>query len=142
MPTSTTSSTSFTPTPLTVADFDFALPAELIAQHPAATRSASRLLDATVATPVDRVFKDLPALLRVGDLLVFNDTRVIKARLFGVKSSGGRVEALVERVLPAGNEVWAHLRSSKSPRAGALIRFAEAFECMRRQEKGWRSGHR
>ena len=120
--------TSFTPAPLTVADFDFALPGELIAQHPAATRSASRLLDATVATPVDRIFKDLPALLRAGDLLVFNDTRVIKARLFGVKSSGGRVEALVERVLPAGNEVWAHLRSSKSPRAGALIRFAEAFE--------------
>jgi S-adenosylmethionine:tRNA ribosyltransferase-isomerase len=111
------------PPPFTLADFDFELPAALIAQHPAAERSASRLLDGTGAWPVDRVFRDLPALLQPGDLLVFNDTRVIKARLFGEKPTGGVVEALVERVLP-NHEVWAHLRASKSPRVGSLISFA------------------
>jgi S-adenosylmethionine:tRNA ribosyltransferase-isomerase len=111
----------------TLADFDFALPPELIAQHPAAERSASRLLDGTGPTPVDRVFRDLPGLLRAGDLLVFNDTRVIKARLLGEKPTGGAVEALVERILP-GHEVWAHLRASKSPRAGGWVRFADAFD--------------
>ena len=112
---------------LTLADFDFALPPELVAQHPAAERSASRLLDGTGSLPLDRVFRDLPQLLRSGDLLVFNDTRVIKARLRGEKPTGGLVEALVERVLP-GFEVWAHLRASKSPRAGNLVRFADAFD--------------
>ena len=112
---------------LTLADFDFTLPPELIAQHPAAERSASRLLDGTGALPVDRVFRDLPALLRAGDLLVFNDTRVIKARLLGEKPTGGAVEALVERVWP-NFEVWAHLRASKSPRAGSVVRFAGAFD--------------
>jgi S-adenosylmethionine:tRNA ribosyltransferase-isomerase len=111
----------------TLSDFDFALPPELIAQHPAPERSASRLLDGTGAVPADRVFRDLPALMREGDLLVFNDTRVIKARLFGAKDTGGAVEALVERVLP-GHEVLAHLRASKSPRAGQRVRFAEAFD--------------
>ncbi|MCY7316031.1 MAG: tRNA preQ1(34) S-adenosylmethionine ribosyltransferase-isomerase QueA [Rubrivivax sp.] len=110
----------------TLADFDFALPPELIAQHPAAERSASRLLDGTAALPVDRVFRDLPTLLQPEDLLVFNDTRVIKARLLGEKSTGGAVEALIERVLP-GFEVWAHLRASKSPRPGSVLRFADAF---------------
>ena len=113
--------------PHTVADFDFALPPELIAQHPAPERSASRLLDGRAATPVDRIFRDLPALLNAGDLLVFNDTRVIKARLFGRKASGGAVEALIERVLPQ-HEVLAHLRASKSPRPGTAVRFAEAFD--------------
>jgi S-adenosylmethionine:tRNA ribosyltransferase-isomerase len=112
----------------TLADFDFDLPPELIAQHPAPERSASRLLDGRSATPADRIFHELPSLLAPGDLLVFNDTRVIKARLHGRKAgSGGAVEALVERVLP-GNEVWVHLRASKSPRAGAVIRFADAFD--------------
>jgi len=111
----------------TLADFDFELPPELIAQHPAAERSASRLLDGRGCLPADRVFRDLPELLRAGDLLVFNDTRVFKARLFGEKSSGGAVQALVERVLP-GNEVLAHLRASKSPKAGSVVRFAEAFD--------------
>ncbi len=119
------------PRVFTLADFDFALPAELIAQHPAAQRSASRLLDGllegSAALPVDRIFRDLPTLLHAGDLLVFNDTRVIKARLLGEKPTGGAVEALVERVLP-GHEVWAHLRASKSPRAGSLVRFANAFD--------------
>jgi S-adenosylmethionine:tRNA ribosyltransferase-isomerase len=114
-------------TELTLADFDFELPPELIAQHPAPERSASRLLDATGAAPVDRVFRDLPALLAPGDLLVFNDTRVIKARLLGEKPTGGAVEALVERVLP-GHEVLSHLRASKAPRAGTTIRFAGAFD--------------
>ncbi|MBI5256975.1 MAG: tRNA preQ1(34) S-adenosylmethionine ribosyltransferase-isomerase QueA [Burkholderiales bacterium] len=112
----------------TLSDFDFQLPPELVAQHPAAERSASRLLDGTGELPADRVFRDLPALLQPGDLLVFNDTRVIKARLFGEKPTGGAVEALIERILP-GHEVLAHLRASKSPRPGSTIRFAEgAFE--------------
>ena len=111
----------------TLDDFDFQLPPELIAQHPAAQRSGSRLLDGTGPVPVDRQFTDLPGQLNPGDLLVFNDTRVIKARLHGEKPSGGVVEALVERVLP-GHEVWAHLRASKSPRAGGLVRFADAFD--------------
>jgi S-adenosylmethionine:tRNA ribosyltransferase-isomerase len=111
----------------TLADFDFDLPPELIAQHPAAERSASRLLDGRGPTPQDRVFRELPQLLQGGDLLVFNDTRVIKARLFGVKASGGAIEALVERVLP-GDEVLAHLRASKSPKAGARLRLADAFD--------------
>jgi S-adenosylmethionine:tRNA ribosyltransferase-isomerase len=111
----------------TLSDFDFALPPDLIAQHPAPERSGSRLLDGTSASPVDRSFRDLPAMLRGGDLLVFNDTRVIKARLLGVKASGGAVEALVERVLP-GHEVLMHLRASKSPKAGGRVRFANAFD--------------
>ena len=114
-------------TPLRLSDFDFELPAELIAQHPAAQRSAARLLDARGAAPVDRIFRELPALLDAGDLLVVNDTRVIRARLQGFKASGGAVEALIERVLP-GHEVLAHLRASKSPRAGSAIRFADAFD--------------
>ena len=111
----------------TLSDFDFELPPELIAQHPAAERSASRLLDGTGLMPIDRQFRDLPQLLRAGDLLVFNDTAVIKARLLGVKDTGGAVEALVERVLP-GHEVLAHLRASKSPKPGAQLRFADAFD--------------
>ncbi|WP_288126572.1 tRNA preQ1(34) S-adenosylmethionine ribosyltransferase-isomerase QueA [Thiomonas sp.] len=105
---------------LRLADFDFHLPPELIAQHPAAERSASRLLDARSQPPTDRVFRDLPELLQSGDLLVFNDTQVIKARLFGAKPTGGAVELLVERVLD-GNEVLAHLRASKKPAPGTVL---------------------
>ncbi|MBX3603739.1 MAG: tRNA preQ1(34) S-adenosylmethionine ribosyltransferase-isomerase QueA [Piscinibacter sp.] len=115
------------PRAYTLADFDFELPPQLIAQHPAAERSASRLLDGRHDPPADRVFRELPDLLAPGDLLVFNDTRVIKARLFGHKLSGGAVEALIERVLPGG-EVLAHLRASKTPRAGSVLRFADAFD--------------
>ena len=115
------------PHTLTTADFDFALPPELIAQYPAAERSASRLLDGRGALPVDRRFTDLPGLLHAGDLLVFNDTRVIKARLLGEKPSGGAVQALVERVLP-NFEVLAHVRASKTPRVGGTLRFENAFE--------------
>ncbi len=113
--------------PFTLGDFDFGLPEELIAQHPAAERGASRLLDGRGRFPADHVFRELPSLLRASDLLVFNDTRVIKARLFGEKASGGTVQALVERVLP-GHEVLAHVRASKSPKPGSRIRFAEAFD--------------
>jgi S-adenosylmethionine:tRNA ribosyltransferase-isomerase len=115
----------------TLADFDFALPPELIAQHPAPERSGSRLLDGTGPAPVDRIFNTLPGLLQPGDLLVFNDTQVIKARLFGEKASGGKVELLVERVLPdtgvgAGriNEVVAHMKVSKKPLPGATLYMA------------------
>jgi S-adenosylmethionine:tRNA ribosyltransferase-isomerase len=114
-------------TAYTLDDFDYALPAELIAQHPTPERSASRLLDGRGATPADRAFRELPSLLAPGDLLVFNDTRVIKARLYGEKPTGGAVEALIERVLP-GFEVLTHLRASKSPREGARVRFADAFD--------------
>jgi len=107
----------------TLSDFDFQLPEDLIAQHPAAERSASRLLDGTQATPTDRIFRELPGLLSPGDLLVFNDTRVIKARLFGEKASGGKLELLVERVLP-GHEVVAHMKVSKKPLPGARLYMA------------------
>ncbi|PAT37957.1 tRNA preQ1(34) S-adenosylmethionine ribosyltransferase-isomerase QueA [Vandammella animalimorsus] len=111
----------------TLADFDYALPEQLIAHHPAAQRSAARLLDGRSWPPVDRVFHQLPGLLRAGDLLVFNDTKVVKARLFGHKASGGRLEILVERVLP-GDEVAVHLRVSKKPAVGALLHFAGGRE--------------
>ncbi|MFZ4480446.1 MAG: tRNA preQ1(34) S-adenosylmethionine ribosyltransferase-isomerase QueA [Rhodoferax sp.] len=104
----------------TLGDFDFELPEALIAQQPAEPRSASRLLDGTAAAPVDRIFRDLPGLLRAGDLMVFNDTKVIKARFFGEKASGGKVELLVERVL-GGNQVAAHMRVSKKPEVGATL---------------------
>ena len=110
----------------TLGDFDFALPAELIAQHPAPERSASRLLDGTGATPVDRIFRDLPSLLQPGDLLVFNDTQVIKARLFGEKPTGGRLELLIERVL-ANREVVAHMKVSKKPQPGTVLRMDGGF---------------
>jgi len=110
----------------TLSDFDFHLPPELVAQHPAAERSASRLLDGTGATPVDRIFKDLPSLLRPGDLLVFNDTRVVKARLFGEKPTGGKLELLVERVLQ-DHEVVAHMKVSKKPQVGTTLAMTGGF---------------
>jgi S-adenosylmethionine:tRNA ribosyltransferase-isomerase len=110
----------------TLSDFDFHLPPELVAQHPTAERSAARLLDGTGDTPVDRSFKDLPALLKAGDLLVFNDTRVVKARLFGEKPTGGKLELLVERVLH-GNEVVAHMKVSKKPRPGTVLAMTGGF---------------
>ncbi len=104
----------------TLDDFDFELPPELIAQHPASVRSASRLLDGRTSTPVDRIFNQLPALLREGDLLVFNDTEVVKARVYGEKKSGGKLELLIERVLP-DHEIAAHMKVSKKPAVGARI---------------------
>jgi S-adenosylmethionine:tRNA ribosyltransferase-isomerase len=110
----------------TLGDFDFALPPELVAQHPATERSGSRLLDGTGDTPVDRGFKDFAGLLRAGDLLVFNDTQVIKARLFGEKPTGGKLELLVERVL-TGDEVVAHMKVSKKPLPGTVLRMDGGF---------------
>jgi S-adenosylmethionine:tRNA ribosyltransferase-isomerase len=110
----------------TLGDFDFALPPELIAQHPAAERSASRLLDGTGPAPVDRIFRELPSLLAPGDLLVFNDTQVVKARLFGEKPTGGKLELLVERVLQ-GREVVAHMKVSKKPSLGTQLRMDGGF---------------
>lgn len=126
-------STPATPRVFTLSDFDFSLPPELIAQHPAPERSASRLLDGRAMQPVDRIFRELPGLLRAGDLLVFNDTRVVKARIFGEKASGGKLELLIERVLPAqagndtgsqGNEVVAHMKVSKKPLPGSVVHMA------------------
>lgn len=110
----------------TLGDFDFALPPDLIAQHPAAERSGSRLLDGTGDAPVDRGFREFPSLLREGDLLVFNDTQVIKARLFGEKPTGGKLELLVERVL-TGHEVVAHMKVSKKPPVGTVLRMDGGF---------------
>lgn len=104
-----------------LSDFDFTLPPELIAQHPSSERSNSRLLDGSGAAPLDRIFKSLPHLMQPGDLLVFNDTQVVKARIFGEKSSGGKVELLIERVLP-GHRVVAHMKVSKKPPLGATLR--------------------
>ncbi|MGI9151381.1 MAG: tRNA preQ1(34) S-adenosylmethionine ribosyltransferase-isomerase QueA [Limnohabitans sp.] len=104
----------------TLSDFDFELPESLIAQHPASERSASRLLDGHHAEFVDRTFKDLPDLLQPGDLLVFNDTQVVKARLFGEKPTGGKLELLVERVL-TGHDVVAHMKVSKKPPVGTEL---------------------
>ena len=110
-----------------LSDFDFDLPQALIAQHPLAERSASRLLHVDGDALVDRAFADLVRLLQPGDLLVFNDTRVLKARFFGQKATGGKVEVLIERVLDA-RTVHAQIRSSKSPVAGSVVRLADAFD--------------
>lgn len=111
---------------LTVDAFDFSLPPELIAQHPAAARTGSRMLHVCVQQLVDRKFADLPDLLKAGDLLVFNDTRVIKARFFGSKETGGQVEVLLERIVDATHAV-AQVRASKSPKPGTRILLADAF---------------
>ncbi len=110
-------------------DFDFNLPDKLIAQHPTNQRSASRLLHLNGKTEQlnDRLFVDLPDLLSAGDLLVFNDTRVIKARLFGEKSTGGGVEILVERVLDP-HHVLAHIRASRAPKINSKLNLANAFD--------------
>lgn len=109
-------------------DFDYHLPEELIAQSPAAERRASRLLhlDGATGTLCDRLFVDLPGQLRAGDLLVLNDTRVIKARLPGHKDSGGRIEVLVERVL-GPHEALAQIRASHAPKAGSELHLVDAL---------------
>lgn len=118
--------------PLTLNDFDYTLPPDLIAQAPLAQRSASRLL--VVHPPmegaevlVDRNFADLPALIGPQDLLVFNDTRVIHARVHGSKASGGQIEVLIERAI-GPHEALAQVRASKSPRSGSTLRLADAFD--------------
>lgn len=113
-----------TDTELFLADFDFELPHELIAQRPLAERTQSRLLHVTCDAIIDRRFSDIEQLLRPGDLLVLNDTKVIKARLFGRKPSGGKVEALIERVLEP-TLALAMVRTSHTPAPGTQIIFAE-----------------
>ena len=103
-----------------LSDFDFTLPADLIAQAPAPERSASRLLHVTGGAPVDLAFPDLLRLVAPGDLLVFNDTRVIRSRLAGVKPTGGKVELLLERVVGAF-EGWFQMRASHPARAGGTV---------------------
>ncbi|MFZ1642958.1 MAG: tRNA preQ1(34) S-adenosylmethionine ribosyltransferase-isomerase QueA [Candidatus Contendobacter sp.] len=109
-------------------DFHYALPSELIAQHPPARRGDSRLLalDGASGELRDRLFRELPELLRPNDLLVFNDTRVIPARLFGRKTSGGRIEILVERLLDQ-RRALVHLHASKSPKPGGVLLFDAGF---------------
>ena len=102
-----------------LSEFDFHLPPELIAQHPAPERSASRLLVPGTTSP-DRTFRDLPTLLTARDVLVFNNTKVIKARLFAQKPTGGQVEIMIERVLGDGR-VKAQLRASHLPKPGAVL---------------------
>ena len=115
-------------TPLTLSEFDFDLPPERIAQHPLAERTSSRLLHVDGATLHDHQFSELPALLQQGDLLVFNNTRVIRARFFGQKASGGAVEVLIERIV-SPHQALAMVRASKSPKPGSRLRLADAFEC-------------
>jgi S-adenosylmethionine:tRNA ribosyltransferase-isomerase len=119
-------------------DFDYELPAELIAQYPLPQRSASRLLRISSGeAPAfqDSFFTELPDLLRPGDLLVLNDSRVFPARLQGHKRSGGKVEILIERLL-ADNRAWAHMRASKPCKPGAVIEFPEGVhaEVLARQD--------
>ncbi|MBP8081233.1 MAG: S-adenosylmethionine:tRNA ribosyltransferase-isomerase, partial [Arenimonas sp.] len=110
-------------------DFHFDLPPELVAQEPLPARSASRMLVVPPAPAefADRLVRELPGFLRPGDLLVFNDTRVIPARLFGAKESGGRVEILLERIT-ATDEVRAQIGASKSPKPDSRIRLDDGTQ--------------
>ena len=118
-------STPSAPRTYALSDFDFVLPETLIAQYPASERSSSRLLDGSCSTPINHIFRDLPGLLKAGDLMVFNDTKVINARIFGEKATGGKLELLIERVL-TGNQVAAHMRVSKKPEIGATVALVSA----------------
>ncbi len=107
-----------------LSDFDFSLPAELIAQYPPARRGDSRLLHVSAGGELaDEHFADLPRHVQAGDVVVFNDTRVMKSRLYGRKASGGRVEVLVER-LEGPQQAWVFVRASHAPRPGSAIYFA------------------
>jgi len=111
-----------------ISDFDYGLPDELIAKYPAADRRGSRLLDISGGVAItDRAFSDLPDLLRETDLLVFNDTRVIKARLAAIKETGGRAEILIERV-QSERSVLAHVKASKTPKPGSRLVLADNIE--------------
>ena len=118
-------------------EFSYQLPEELIAQFPAEQRDSSRLL--AMACPsgklTDLEFSNLPGLLKAGDLLVFNDTRVIPARLFGSKETGGKVEILLERILD-DQQMLAQLRASKTPKPGSMIHLQGGIklELMERQK--------
>src|SRR2546426_247816 len=111
---------------LSIDDFDYELPSELIAQNPDAERSGSRLL-CVGASLADRRFFELPQLLAPGDLLIFNDTRVIKARLFGKKETGGHIEVLIERVLSA-HEALAQVHAGRAAKPGSMLRLAGGLD--------------
>lgn len=116
-------------------DFDFYLPDELIAQYPLKQRNASRMLHLSGAELADRNFLELPGLLSENDLLVFNNTKVVPARLFGQKASGGKVQVLVERVLDE-HHILAHVRASKSPKVGAKLLLEQVLEVTMLQREG------
>jgi S-adenosylmethionine:tRNA ribosyltransferase-isomerase len=120
-----------------LADFDYHLPDELIAQKPLAQRRASRLLRVTplVGDITNGQFTDITTFLNSGDLLVFNDTRVVPARLFGQKQTGGKIEVLVERILD-DQTLLAHIRSSKSPKEGAVLLLEEQISCVMTEREG------
>ncbi len=108
-----------------LSDFNYDLPPHLIAQHPLANRTDSRLLEVkaegtNAAQLIDRQFKDILNLIKPGDLLVFNDTKVIPARLHGKKETGGNVELLIERI-SAENQAWVQIRASKVPKTGMIV---------------------
>ena len=122
-----------------IQDFDFDLPPHLIAQFPAEHRASSRMLHMEGSTGAlqDSMFSDLPRYLRAGDVMVLNDTRVIKARLYGVKESGGKVEVMVERVLDS-HSVLAVIRASHSPKPGSRLFLEDAIEAVVEvREKGF-----
>jgi len=112
---------------LSIDEFDYELPSGLIAQNPSAVRSGSRLLCVGEASLADRAFSELPQLLAPGDLLVFNDTRVIKARLFGHKETGGHIEVLIERVLSA-HEALAQIHAGRAAKPGSTLRLAGGLD--------------
>ncbi len=122
---------------LSVNDYDYHLPEELIARYPLATRSASKLMYVANQGIEDKTFTDLPSLLNAGDLLVFNDTKVMKARLFGQKDTGGKVEVLVERLTDKekftnghAHVALCHVRASKAPKLGQTLNLANnAIQC-------------
>ncbi|MDR3412694.1 MAG: tRNA preQ1(34) S-adenosylmethionine ribosyltransferase-isomerase QueA [Formivibrio sp.] len=118
-----------------VSDFDYVLPEQLIAQFPLEVRGASRLLHVAGNDLDDTLFCELPRFLCAGDLLVFNDTRVIKARLFGKKESGGQIEALIERVLDT-HCALAHVRASKAPKPGTKLIFADKWPAEMVERRG------
>ena len=104
-------------------EFNFELPEHLIAQHPPERRDASRLLCIRGEYREDSVFAQLPSLVREHDLLVLNDARVLKARLFGVKESGGKIEVLIERILDE-HHALAQVRASHAPKPGCRLLLA------------------
>ncbi len=121
---------------MNINDFDFELPDELIAQFPPQIRGSSRLLIATLEkTLQDTNFQTLPEYLHAGDVLVINDTKVIKARLFGQKTTGGKVEILIERIIDA-HTAQAHIKASKAPKTGTKLQLEQNIfaECIGRDE--------
>jgi len=112
---------------LSIDEFDYELPPGLIAQHPSRKRSASRLLCVRGGSISDASFSDLPRLLEPGDLLVLNDTKVIRARLFGRKETGGHIEVLIERLLPGG-EALVQMHAGRAAKAGSTLRLSGGIE--------------